>query len=366
MAYRDEARRALESQRARTQQNTSFGSMKPARSALDPFDTVDELLAFLRDPSEDRDRKDRVLLELIAEQQTAPRSGAFAILSAAMFPMLDRLYRSRVRYVRPSERDELWSRVFSAFAEAVTRYPIASRPRRVAANLRGETLASLRRGTVADIALQKTRTTLATEVVPHLASDADGVVGVFDLVPSSDVTPTDPERDMEEASHALDGYMIAGLISESDRALILGVYVGGRSIASIAKELGISREAAKKRLQRAVGRIRIGRPMRNGREMKGMETMLRYDSTRADVDVDALIMDPNREGIAIVAYGSPIPRAGEEIEYEEDGTRYVLRVVRFHPRAPTPRMRRFHARPDYWLTVRLQRISDFDVVEDPR
>ena len=89
--------------------------------------------------------------------------------------------------------------------------------------------------------------------------------------------------------------------------------------------------------------------------------MLRFDSSTADIDIDSLIVCDARQGIAILAFGEPVPRVGETFEYEEDGTRYVLQALKFHPRPPTPRMRRHHQRPDYWVTVRLLGVVELEV-----
>ncbi len=249
MSYRDEARRALESESARARQSSTLGGIKPRRSALERFDTIEDLLSFLRDTGAEKDVKDAALLELLREHQDAPSSGAFVILAAAMLPMLDRLYGARLSRVTKREQDDLWSRVFAAFTESVDRYPVNARPKRVAANLRGETLAAMRRAMKSEIELSQTRQ--AMRVIAPRLDDAP------------DEKP--PRREIDDAGVAgaarrLDGYMIAGLIAEGDRALLLGVYACGRSIGEVARELGINREAAKKRLQRAAARIRIGVP----------------------------------------------------------------------------------------------------------
>src|SRR5687768_18327586 len=129
MSYRDDSRRA-------------FQSISRLRSPLEPFDTIQDLVDFMREPAHDKDRKDAILLELVSEHQAMPRSGAFTILCALPFPMLDHIYAARSKRRAQDERDDLWSRVFSAFTEAVDRYPVAKRPKKVAANLRGETLAA--------------------------------------------------------------------------------------------------------------------------------------------------------------------------------------------------------------------------------
>lgn len=89
---------------------------------------------------------------------------------------------------------------------------------------------------------------------------------------------------------------------------------------------------------------------------------LRYDEHAASIDVNAMIMDPSHEGMVLLPWGSAIPRVGETFEYEEeDGTRYLLVTLRYYPRAPTARMRRYFQRPDTWLRARLERVLEFHV-----
>jgi len=222
MSYRDETRRALE-------------------AAVRNHPSIEVLVRFLRDPQADRDRKDQALLDLIRNHHASPACGAFAFLAAAMLPMLDHVYNARARGKSRDERDELWSRILAGFVEAVDRYPVERRPKRVAANLRGDTLASLRRATREEVRLGETRRALLDEEEPtteHLE------------------TQVEAQEDVPDLDAILERWTREGLVSDADRALLVGVYVDGRPIASIAAELGIGREAAKKRLQRAVARIR--------------------------------------------------------------------------------------------------------------
>lgn len=148
MSYRDEARRALESSAARRAHDEYLKEIRDRHQALKQFEDVENLLALLRDPEADDDTKDGVLLALLDEHQRRGGGGAFALIAVAMFPALDRIYRSRV--LRADEHDDLWGRVVEAFAEALDRYPISRRRARVAANIEGDTMAAMRRAGLRD------------------------------------------------------------------------------------------------------------------------------------------------------------------------------------------------------------------------
>ena len=120
MSYRDAARRALNSSAARRAQNQYLNAIKRRNRAIEQFHDVEHLLGALRAPAIDalaKDAKDAVLLALLEEHQRGRDGGAFALLAVAMFPSLDRIYRSRVH--RADEHDDLWGRVVAAFAEAI-------------------------------------------------------------------------------------------------------------------------------------------------------------------------------------------------------------------------------------------------------
>jgi hypothetical protein len=270
MSYRDKARRALESSAARNVQNEYLKQIRNRHAALKDIEDVDALVALLRDTTAIMDRKDAILLALVKEHQ---REGgnAFALLAVAMFPALDRLYRTRLH--RMPEYDDFWGRIVGAFAEALDRYPVKRRPARVAANIEGDTMASLRRA-----ALRENRAALATEI---LADDARAIgpevvfadirgeplVHLADFAKPGPERPVPPEsEEMKAAEAALEPYFEASAISREDRFLIIGVHLYERTLGDLAKELGISREAAKKRHLRAMARLAKSRPRRSDDE----------------------------------------------------------------------------------------------------
>ncbi len=264
MSYNAEARAGFNSPAARVSQTRSLQPMRVAHHALRELGTSDELFAVLRDPAAEFDRKDQILIALLVEHEVTPRGGALDLLTVAMLPMLDTIYANRVGRAGSGDRDDLWSGIQAAFTEAVDHYPISRRPRKVAANLRGETLAALRHERKSEIAEENLRAEIAGEILPILAAAMrlDVEPEPFALFGSwrsagTDARATEPP-DFESAEHTLDEYLASGTIDVGDRFLILGWHLYGRPLEELAAELCVRRETAKKRLHRALVRIRKG------------------------------------------------------------------------------------------------------------
>lgn len=266
MSYRDEARRALESNAARSAHDEYLRQIQNRYPELMPYADVEELLCVLRDPREDADRKDAALLALLDEHQRGAGGGAFALLVVAMFPALDRIYRTRVHL--NAERDDLWGRVVGAFVEALDRYPTARRRSRVAANIEGETMAAMRRAGLREARAALARERLAAAAAPFLeelaAIDQEEPerdrFGMGNLVAPGGERAAAPEAsEFKDAEEAVTPIFEAGGINERDRFLILGVHLYQRRLGDLAAELGISRAAAKKRHLRAITRLRSAR-----------------------------------------------------------------------------------------------------------
>ena len=262
-SYRDEARRALESSVARESQNQYLQQIQTRHPSLEGFESVEDLFDMLRDPLGNADRKDAVLLALLKEHQASSGGSAFALLAIAMFPALDHIYRSRLHRVR--EADDLWGRVVGAFAEAIDRYPTQRRPARVAANIEGDTMAHLRRGGLLEVRMALARDLLYEATAPYL-DEIEAVepevepsqrLGLGDFEKPGPEKPAEPDaEELEAARAAIAPLFDATGIPPEDRFLILGVHLYERTRGDLAAELGISREAAKKRHLRALTRIR--------------------------------------------------------------------------------------------------------------
>lgn len=81
-----------------------------------------------------------------------------------------------------------------------------------------------------------------------------------DLVTSGREQAVEPEpEELRVAERALDPFVEAEVIDEDERFILLGVHLYERTLGELAGELGISREAAKKRHLRAITRIRTSR-----------------------------------------------------------------------------------------------------------
>jgi hypothetical protein len=263
MSYRDEARRALESSAARRAHDEYLKQIRDRHQALKQFDDIEDLLELLRDPEADADTKDAALLALLEEHQEKGGGGAFALIAVAMFPALDRIYRSRV--LRADEHDDLWGRVVEAFAEALDRYPISRRRARVAANIEGDTMGAMRRAGLRDVrsAVAQERFTAATTpfateieaVDPHELDCERLTLGEF-VEPGREPPVPPDDAEMKAAETAVAPLFKAVAINDEDRFLILGVHLYERTLGDLAAELGISREAAKKRHLRAITRLR--------------------------------------------------------------------------------------------------------------
>lgn len=262
-SYRDDARRALESSVARESQNRYLTRIQSRYSSLQGFERVDALLEFLRDPLRDAEQKDAILLALLVEHQASSDGGAFALLAIAMFPALDHIYRERLH--RVLEADDLWGRVVSAFAEAIDRYPTQRRPTRVAANIEGDTMGHLRRSRQREVRMEVAHD-LFYEATASYLDEIEAVdpeanpsqrVGIGDFMRPGREKPAEPDPEELESARAA----VAPLFDEigippEDRFLVLGVHLYERTLGDLATELGISREAAKKRHARALSRIR--------------------------------------------------------------------------------------------------------------
>jgi len=240
VSYRDDARCALESSAERSKQNQHLTEIQERRPELGGVVGVDGLLALLRDPAADRDRKDAVLLALVEER----KRGSFPLLMVALFPALDRIYRARLR--RGEDFDDVWGQVVGAFAEAVERYPTARRRSRVAANLEGDTMASLRRARCRDLrssVAQEQLTAAAEPFVDELgAVDPHGDEPRITLADLASVEQRSFDDDeLKAAAKAVSPMLRKAHVVHADRELVLGVGLFDRKLGDLAGELGLKR-----------------------------------------------------------------------------------------------------------------------------
>ena len=210
---------------------------KVAEPALARFAGPERVIAFLWDRNASPVEKDRVLAALLRLART--ESLAARMVLQAMLPGLKTLAavflkRGADTESEPAlERSELWQVLFLAMLERIRTYPLARRPRKIAANL----VLDVKHVTLAD--LQRTRSGYQ-----ELPRDEPLEVPAG----SSALAAADVEEPMRRA-------VAAGAISAADAELLLQVDVDGVSLREAAERLGISYNAAKHRRQKARRRL---------------------------------------------------------------------------------------------------------------
>jgi DNA-directed RNA polymerase specialized sigma24 family protein len=209
--------------------------------ALAPFaGEPARLIAFLRGPATAA-AKDELLQALVraaAEEPLAAR-----VVLEAIAPGLTRLAERIIFDAR--DRDELWALLLGHAWQQIRRYPLARRPRRIAANLLLET----RRAALAEFARERRH---GREPPPQQLSSG----------------ATSGSGDVEAL---LGRAVIAGALAEEEAELILRTRIDGISLARLAAEAGLAyhtlnvrRLRAERRLLLFLGRtgVRSGRAPR--------------------------------------------------------------------------------------------------------
>jgi DNA-directed RNA polymerase specialized sigma24 family protein len=207
------------------------------------FEDAASLLAHLTSRDGDLDEKDRIYGALVRTVQArGPRSAlAYALLWGGLWPGLDRVYRRRLRYFA-SEPEELCQELSLAFTRLVEAMNL-QRVRRVAATLIRST----------DREVMDERRRLLDELARRADDDAS--------VPSVALAATVPDRDAGPLPVSL-ADELAKLrarflpIIGADTDLLLAVVVLDMDQREAAARVDLTYEAARKRLQRAMSRLR--------------------------------------------------------------------------------------------------------------
>jgi RNA polymerase sigma-70 factor (ECF subfamily) len=210
---------------------------------LAPFDSATALLAQLARPDGDLDHKDDLYAALVrVVQARAPCSRlAHALLWCGLWPGLDRVYRRQLGDFG-ADTDELTEAISVAFTMLVGRMDL-TRVHRVAATLVWSTNR--------DVTEERRRT--LTELARCAGQPRRRVAATSAAAPGTDVAGPDGLSFAGELAA-----MRARLASEigADADLVLAVVVLGMDQHEAAKRLGVTHDAARKRFQRALRRIR--------------------------------------------------------------------------------------------------------------
>ena len=210
-------------------------------SALAPFADPTRLIRFLREPAPSP-LKDELLRPLVRIAYDDPL--AARVVLHALMPGLKRI-AGRV-LLDLSERDELWELLLAHAWERICRYPLAQRPRRIAANILLDTL----RRTMRDLERERRRRSRSV----------------------TDATSTPPTCDQRaEVTRTLLDAISAGAISQLEARIIFETRIEHCPLAELAAELGLTYNACKIRRQWAEQRLllHLGYPLDPKSRSKG-------------------------------------------------------------------------------------------------
>lgn len=235
----------------------SFKKAKRERSDLQRFNDPVSLLDFLNSKQGDLDEKDRILAALIEMVQFggADSDLATALLWLGLWPALDAIYRRRL-YLFLHDPAELVSEIGFLFSRTI-KHSDLSRINRVAATLVRNVERDLKEGRRRVWADQARHVELPTD--DKLGDDDDkpeepkkkrrepGGRGLSDLG-----FPPGLTADQEIAAIR---QMLATIVGD-DADLVVGALIYEESQREVGDRLGLTHEAARKRFQRAMKRIR--------------------------------------------------------------------------------------------------------------
>ncbi|MGH2799416.1 MAG: hypothetical protein ACRDM0_17515 [Thermoleophilaceae bacterium] len=190
--------------------------------ALAAFPTAQELLSSLRRQRGNHDAENAILAALLRQARTDAL--AARVVLHAILPGLKTLAGRLLLEV--GEREELWSLLLAHLWEVIRRYPLAERPRRIAANL----------------LLDAAHATLA-----ELGEERRLRAQLPDLAPAGPV----PAEGIEEEEVVLARAVRASALSREEAMLILQTRLEGVTLASNAATLNVPYEALRKRRRRA-------------------------------------------------------------------------------------------------------------------
>lgn len=220
---------------------TDFRAMRDRQPVLRGMHDPADLLERLHAPAEDQGQGRNVILRaLVTESQQGDRpQTAVILLFLALWPGLDAVYRRLLRHFR-TEPELLVAEI----SEWVTRGidgMVLERVTWVAATLVRNTERDIRRG----LAARWGEEALREELRDHGRMVAPAEPPVFQFGPPADA---------EQATAAIET-RLRNLVG-SNAGLVTAVAIHGELQNEAALRLGISHEAARKRYQRALGRLR--------------------------------------------------------------------------------------------------------------
>ena len=245
------------------QAEQSFQEAKARHPALAGFDDAEKVVDHLVNARGDGEAKDRLLATLVAMvQQREHHEVASGLLWLGLWPGLTGVYGRRVRHFH-GEPDELVAEIARAFTELVERLDLTA-VHRVAA--------TLVRSTERDVMYRRKRTWLPAsdglrvdheQVSTSLDADEDdGIASWFDKASlkrwaetqHGSVLGLTPGLSFDEDVEVLRAWL-EPVVGE-DAEMLIAVLVLDESRREVGERLGLATDSGRKRVQRAVARLK--------------------------------------------------------------------------------------------------------------
>ncbi|HET6377636.1 MAG TPA: hypothetical protein VFG05_04935 [Methylocella sp.] len=207
-----------------------FGHLRRSGDVLCPYRDPGALLDHLHSDDGSAEEKNAILSALVAaaQREGPAREAAGTLLWLALWPGLDALYRRLLRHFR-AEPEELVAEIAARLTHGIARVDLAL-VSRIAATL----LRNIERDIRRDLAARRREEALRADM------------------PNEAVFGNEPPDQGED---------LAGLLSAlpgRDAGLLIAIFLRGESQLAASRWFGVSHDAARKRVQRAIRRLREG------------------------------------------------------------------------------------------------------------
>jgi RNA polymerase sigma-70 factor (ECF subfamily) len=220
-----------------------FHEAKRHHALLAAFSDPGRVIAYLHRHEGALDEKDRLLALLVhLAQRREHRDLATTLLWLGLWPGLDAVYRRRLKYF--SDADELVSELASAFIALVERLNLTNVTR---------VAATLVRSTERDVMAARKRFWAGAQRIQEGTGQVEAEAAV-ELTLSTSVLGLPPAVSDEEETSSLREWLRA--VVGDDAELLVAVAVLEETQREAGTRLGLSHDAARKRFQRALRRVR--------------------------------------------------------------------------------------------------------------
>jgi len=231
-----------------------FRARQTTDPALSRFADLTALVRFMHKAKGAQAEKDRVLCSLLTWAQKDPLGGR--VVLETIRPGLLRLAGRLI--VDANDQDELLAVLLDAVWEQIRGYPVARRPRWVAANLLLDTLN------------QTQRTLHPRHRRVHMVPCGLDIDPAYD-----DLSPAHRPADEGDVDGLLDRAVKAGALGGEEAEIILRSRIDGVSVEELAHTAGVSYNTMKLRRQRAERRLLVffgHRPVPRGQQNRPLSS----------------------------------------------------------------------------------------------